>query len=81
MPDPESVVTINPWRQCEIELTAAEDHSDPYNTVDVWADFVSETGERLRRPAFWDGERTWRIRLRVAHRWQKMDMVDVRVRC
>ena len=72
MPDAESVVTVNPWRQCEIELTAAEDHSDPYNTVDVWADFVSETGERLRRPAFWDGERTWRIRFaapRGGRRW------------
>ena len=50
------------WQQIEIELTAEIDHADPYNAVDVWADFVSETGETLRRPAFWDGERTWRIR-------------------
>jgi hypothetical protein len=50
------------WRQVEIELAAEIDHADPYNAVDVWADFVSETGETLRRPAFWDGERTWRIR-------------------
>ena len=59
MPERQSTTA---WQQVEIELTAEIDHADPYSTVDVWADFVSETGETLRRPAFWDGDRTWRIR-------------------
>ena len=50
------------WRQIEIELTAALVHPDPYATVEVWADFRSAGGELLRRPAFWDGGGTWRIR-------------------
>ena len=61
MPDRPDVSTPA-WRQVEIELTAQGDHPDPYNQVEVWADFVSETGEALRRPGFWDGGRTWRIR-------------------
>lgn len=62
MPDANSVATVAAWRQVDIELTAAAEHADPYGQVDVWADFVSETGEVLRRPAFWDGGRAWRIR-------------------
>jgi len=62
MPDANSVATVAAWRQVDIELTAAAEHADPYCQVDVWADFVSETGEVLRRPAFWDGGRAWRIR-------------------
>jgi len=60
---PESREMSTPaWQQVEIELTARDDHADPYTAIDVSADFVSETGETLRRPAFWDGGATWRIR-------------------
>ncbi|TVQ23520.1 MAG: DUF4038 domain-containing protein, partial [Spirochaetaceae bacterium] len=33
-----------------------------YTDVDVWVDFINNSGTTLRRPAFWDGGRTWRIR-------------------
>ncbi|WP_328472350.1 DUF4038 domain-containing protein [Actinoplanes sp. NBC_00393] len=46
----------------EIVLTAASAIADAYATVDVWADFVHDDGTVLRRPAFYDGDRTWRIR-------------------
>ncbi|SEG92199.1 protein of unknown function [Nonomuraea solani] len=50
------------WRETEITLTAAADLPDPYTGVDVWADFTHDGGLSLRRPAFWDGGRTWRVR-------------------
>jgi Domain of unknown function (DUF5060)/Protein of unknown function (DUF4038) len=51
-----------PWRECEITLTAERDYSDPYTDIEVWAEFAHETGVTLRRPAFWDGGRAWKIR-------------------
>ncbi len=53
---------VYPWREAEITLTAERDYPNPYTDVDVWADFTHDSGVTLRRPAFWDGERTWRIR-------------------
>ena len=51
-----------PWREVEFALTATEDHANPYTDVEVWVDFVHDSGLALRRPAFWDGGRTWRVR-------------------
>jgi Protein of unknown function (DUF4038)/Domain of unknown function (DUF5060) len=53
---------VTPWQEAEFELTGAGDYANPYTDVDVWADFIHESGQRLRRPAFWDGGSTWRIR-------------------
>ncbi|MBR7827219.1 DUF4038 domain-containing protein [Actinospica sp. MGRD01-02] len=50
------------WRECEIELVADREHQDAYSVVDVWAEFTGEDGTTLRRPAFFDGGRTWRVR-------------------
>src|SRR5262245_57029464 len=51
-----------PWREVEITLRAERDYPSPYADVEVWAEFGHDTGVTLRRPAFWDGERTWKIR-------------------
>jgi len=50
------------WRESEIALTALTTHADPYTEVEVWADFVHDDGAVLRRPAFYDGDGTWRVR-------------------
>lgn len=50
------------WRAVEVTLTAEQDIPDGYLAVDVWADFTSSDGTILRRPAFYDGDRTWRLR-------------------
>jgi hypothetical protein len=57
------------WR--EIELTLSANHPDSY-AAEVWADFEHESGTRLRRPAFWDGGDTWRVRFAApeAGRWR-----------
>jgi hypothetical protein len=52
----------HPWREVEIALTAENDYPSPYTNVEVWADFIHDTGATLRRPAFWDGGRAWKIR-------------------
>jgi hypothetical protein len=54
-------VHSSPWREVEIELEARLDHAAPYLDVEAWADF-SDGQRTLRRPAFWDGGRTWRVR-------------------
>src|SRR3954468_22226344 len=50
------------WREYEITLTAEREYPRPYSDLDVWVEFVHDTGVVLRRPAFWDGGRTWKIR-------------------
>ncbi len=65
-------ITAQPWREVEITLTAAQDSPNGYTDVEVWADFTHDDGAVLRRPAFWDGGRTWRIRFaapRADGRW------------
>ncbi|MEO0731795.1 MAG: DUF4038 domain-containing protein, partial [Bacteroidota bacterium] len=46
----------------EITLTATEALANPYTNVTVLARFTNEAGAVIRRPAFWDGGRTWKIR-------------------
>jgi hypothetical protein len=63
---------LHPWRECEMTLTAEHDYPRPYADVEVWAEFNHEGGAALRRPAFWDGGRTWKIRFAspvAAGRW------------
>ncbi|WP_406449203.1 DUF4038 domain-containing protein [Streptomyces sp. NBC_01622] len=69
---PEADPVTAPWRQTEITLIGVRDHANPYTDVDVWADFTHESGTVLRRPAFWDGGRVWKIRFAApepAGRW------------
>jgi hypothetical protein len=46
----------------QIELVAADSYANPYTEVDVRADFADADGTTLRRPAFYDGDGTWRVR-------------------
>jgi hypothetical protein len=52
----------HPWREYEITLTAEREYPHPYSDLDVWAEFVHDSGIALRRPAFWDGGHTWKLR-------------------
>lgn len=68
------------WQAFEIVLTAAGEHADPYAGVQVWADFDDADGWVLRRPAFYDGGRTWRLRFAAPSpgtwRWHTGASVD-----
>ena len=50
------------WTTHEIVLTAQARYENPYTDVSVWALFVNQKGDSLKRPAFWDGHKVWRIR-------------------
>ena len=54
--------SVQPWREVELTLTATHPYANPYTDVDVWVDFMHSTGHILRRPAFWDGGQTWKVR-------------------
>lgn len=61
-----------PWREVEITLTAERDYTNPYIDVELWADFTHDSGMTLRRPAFWDSGRVWKVRFAsplAAGRW------------
>ncbi|MGC1275693.1 MAG: DUF4038 domain-containing protein [Planctomycetaceae bacterium] len=49
------------WRVFETSLTAANDHPDPL-AVECVVAFTSPTEVTTTTPAFWDGDRTWRVR-------------------
>ena len=36
--------------------------ANPYTDVDAWVIFTHDSGEELRRPVFWDGGTTYRVR-------------------
>ena len=59
---PQPAVVATPWREVEIRLEAEREYLHPYTDVDVWADFVHDSGVALRRPAFWDGGSDWGVR-------------------
>lgn len=50
------------WQGAEIELTAKRDYDHAYEEVEVWVDLKGPAFAK-RVYGFWDGERTFRIRL------------------
>jgi hypothetical protein len=55
-------VNTHLWHEYETTLTATRDFANPYTDVQLWAEFVHDDGTVLRRPGFWDGGRTWKLR-------------------
>ena len=53
---------VYPWREVELTLTMEHEPPNPYTDLEVWAEFRHNSGLTLRRPAFWDGGRTYGIR-------------------
>ena len=77
----ESGKLARPWREIEIELTAAKKWSNPYTDVEAWVDFEHDSGRVIRRPAFWDGGASWKVRFAspVGHgawKWRSAASVD-----
>ncbi len=53
---------IPQWRPTEITLTSQIERENPLAEIEVDVDFTSAAGTHVRRPAFWDGGATWRVR-------------------
>ena len=68
------------WQELEPTLTATGKYPRPYTDIEVWADFTHEEGQVLRRPAFWDGGQTWRVRFAAPREgtwtWQSFANVE-----
>lgn len=58
----ESVVQVEQWDTHEIVLTSTASYNNAYTDVAVWASFTNQYGDSLVRPAFWDGDTTWKLR-------------------
>jgi hypothetical protein len=50
------------WEEITLELTASDVYGNPYTDVDVYAVFKHNDFGEIKRPAFWDGEKSWKIR-------------------
>ena len=60
------------WQEIELSFEASRDRANAYVEVDAWVDFHHADGSHLRRPMFWDGGRTFRVRFastRPSGRW------------
>jgi len=53
---------VEKWRNMEFSLTSSKTYANPFMDVDVTATFTGPNGEKLIRPAFWDGGNTWKVR-------------------
>jgi hypothetical protein len=43
-------------------FTTERSTANPYTDIEAWVDFTHDDGRKLRRPMFWDGDRTFRVR-------------------
>ena len=53
---------VEQWRCMEWELMSTASYGDPFGEAEVTATFRGPDGSVLVRPAFWDGEASWKIR-------------------
>ena len=59
---PDEILRVPQYGVHEITLETTTRYANPYTDVEVWAEFSDGRGATLRRPAFWDGGSSWRIR-------------------
>ena len=55
------IQTAPQWREVDIPFTCPA-AANPYTDVDAWVIFTHDSGRQLRRPVFWDGGTTYRVR-------------------
>jgi hypothetical protein len=61
-PKDQIIPHIPQWTTYEITLTSQNIYKNPYTDIDIWAVFTNNRGDSLKRPAFWDGDKYWKIR-------------------
>ena len=66
-------IETSQWCGIELTFTSSENYKNAYTDVEMWAWFVNDKGDSLKRPAFWDGGNTWKVRFTAPdakHRWK-----------
>jgi uncharacterized protein DUF4038/uncharacterized protein DUF5060 len=62
-PERDAPMTSTPlWHRYEISLTSSAAYENPFADVELTVAFEGPGGERIRRPAFWDGADCWKVR-------------------
>lgn len=56
-----AVPEVETWRAVIIPFEASRDYANPFLDLEVWATFTGPSGRVIRREAYWDGGRTWRV--------------------
>ncbi len=49
-------------RMVQLSFTARNPHADPFNDLEMDVVFTTPDGSKVRVPAFWAGDKTWRVR-------------------
>jgi hypothetical protein len=57
-----AVAAVHVWEKQELTFTAANPYANPYTEITVWVDLAGP-GFQKRVYGFWDGDRTFRVRL------------------
>ncbi|MEO1012963.1 MAG: DUF4038 domain-containing protein [Bacteroidota bacterium] len=68
-----SLPQIPQWNTHEITLYGTDSYENPYTDVEVWAVFTNQKKEVIKRPAFWDGSASWKIRFAPTDASEKWD--------
>jgi len=50
------------WQEIELVFTAENHYENPYTAIAFHVEFTGPNDLRIRRPGFWDGGRTFRVR-------------------
>lgn len=53
---------VEQWRVVELSFTSRKSYGNPFLDVDMIATFNGPGGKRIKRPAFWDGGKIWKVR-------------------
>jgi len=54
--------TVEKWQVIEITINSTKIYSNPLEEIDITAIFTGPDGKIIKRPAFWDGNTTYKIR-------------------
>ena len=49
------------WRPVVLTFESACSFDNPFLDVEIWAEFAGPSGRVVRREAYWDGDRTYRV--------------------
>jgi hypothetical protein len=58
----ERVQVAEQWQEVELVFESSDAYENSYTAVEMHVDFTGADGITIRRPAFWDGGKTWRVR-------------------
>ena len=50
------------WAEVELRFSVEKTYANAYTDVEAWIDFTHDDGTTIRRPMFWDGGNTFRVR-------------------